>query len=263
MPEIGSFVDRKNDSRWLENAIVEGQSLMLCGAAGIGKTALASKVIAGLPAGWAGRCLHVRGAKDLRGLLYQLICRLYEAENPNVRRLLRAEGVAAVISPASLRKVSTSRMKGIIYTSLDGGDYRVFFDHLPPLTKAAAKVIKELFWMRHTPVYLLVRDEAPQRIEQVCRFFYWGEQERLTLLSLPPEAAAELLQACVERFGLTQLELSDFRREVLALSRGIPGAIVNMCMLAGQPRYQFGSRIKTKAVYIDYLLRGVQPNPEV
>jgi len=29
-----------------------------------------------------------------------------------------------------------------------------------------------------------------------------------------------------------------------------------MCTLAADPRYQYGLQIKTKSVYIDYLMRG-------
>jgi hypothetical protein len=254
LPEPPLFVDRKRESLRLEDALRKRQSLMLCGPAGIGKTALASRVIASLPSALAGRCLEIRGAKDLRDVLRQLLGRLYEAGDKNLRRQLRSEGVSAGTFAAWLKKVSTSRLKGALYHSLEGGDYRVFLDHLPPLTKPLANVVKEMFWMRHTPVYLLVRDGEEQRFERLCQFFYWGERERLPLRPLPPEAAAELLQACIERFGLAQLELTGFRQEVLALSQLIPGAIVKMCMLAADPRYQYESRIKIRTVYIDYLM---------
>lgn len=248
------FVDRKRESCRLENALLRRESLMICGPAGIGKTALVAEVIASLPAGLAGRCLKIRGAKDLRDLLRQLIWQLHEAEDKILRRQLRSERVSAASFAAWLRRLSSGRLKGTLYHSLEGGEYCVFLDHLPPLTKAAAKVVKEVFWMRHTPVYLLVRDEGAQRIDRLCQFFYWGERERFALPPLPAEAAAELLQECIERFGLARFELSDFKQEVLELSRHIPGAIVRMCTLAADPRYQYGSRIKIKSVYINYLV---------
>ena len=113
-------------------------------------------------------------------------------------------------------------MKGALYRTVERGDYRVFLDHLPPLTRAVAKVIKELFWMRNTPVYLLIRDELEQHLYQFYNFFYWGDRERLALKPLPPEAAAELLESCIERFGLAQFDLSDFREEALELSQANP-----------------------------------------
>lgn len=256
MPEMRVFVDRKSESRRLENAILERQSLMISGPAGIGKTALVAKVIASLPAGLAGRCLEIPGAKDLPDLLRQLVRRLYEAEDPNLARQLRSEGVSARGFAAWLKKLSTGRLKGTAYRTLERGDYRIVLDHLPRLTKAVAKVVKELFWMRNTPVYLLIRDAGERHLDPLYNFFYWGDRERLALPPLPAQAAAELLESCIGRFGLARLDLSDFREKVLDLSQQVPGAIVKMCMLAADPRYQYASRIKIKSVYIDYLLSG-------
>jgi hypothetical protein len=43
------------------------------------------------------------------------------------------------------------------------------------------------------------------------------------------------------------------------LSKRVPGAIVKMCALAADPQYQKGLRIKTKSVYIEYLMSGQHP----
>ena len=256
MPERLVFVDRKREASRLENAILKRQSLMICGPAGIGKTALVSKVIASLPAALAGRCLEIRGTKDLRDLLRELIRRLYETEDANLRRQLRSERVSALSFPAWLKRRSTSHLKGTLYRTLEHGDYRVFLDHFPPMSKAVAKFVKELFWMRNTPVYLLVRGEVEQHLSALHTFFYWGDRERLALQPLPAQAAAELLETCIEWFGLSRLHLADFREEALERSKRVPGAIVKMCALAADPRYQYGLRIKTKSVYIDYLMSG-------
>jgi AAA+ ATPase superfamily predicted ATPase len=250
------FVDRETEARRLDEAIRKRKSLMICGPAGIGKSTLVSKVIHRLPPDLAARCLYLRGMKDLQDLLRQLIRGLYDLKDPNLRKQLHAEGISVSNFDAWLKSLSSSRMKGTLYRAVEGGDYRVFLDHLPPLTRAVAKVIKELFWMRNTPVYLLIRDELEQHLYQFYNFFYWGDRERLVLQPLPAEAAAELLESCIEWFGLAPFDLSNFREEVLELSKQIPGAIVKMCMLAADPRYQFESRIKIKSVYIDYLMSG-------
>jgi hypothetical protein len=194
--------------------------------------------------------------KDFQDLLRQLVRGLYDLNDPNLRHQLHAEGISVLTFEAWLKTLSSSRLKGTLYRTVERGDYRVFLDHLPPLTQAVAKVIKELFWMRSTPVYIVLSDTVEYRIEQFSHFFYWGDRERLALQPLPAGAALELLESCIERFGLAQFDLSDFREEVLELSKQIPGAIVKMCMLAVDPRYQYESRIKIKSVYIDYLMSG-------
>jgi hypothetical protein len=250
------FVGRESEARHLEAAILRRESLVICGPAGIGKTALVSNIIHRLPVDLGARCLYLGGMKNLQDLLRQLIRRLYKVKDTNLRQRLHSEKVSVLNFDAWLNGLSSSRMRGTLYFAAERGDYRVFPDHLPPLTHAVAKVIKELFWMRNTPVYLLVRDRVEHRIDQFNRFFYWGDRERLALRPLPPEAAIKLLERCIERFGLSQLDLADFREEVLELSKQVPGAIVKMCALAAEPRYRYGLRIKTKTVYVDYLMSG-------
>ena len=250
------FVDRESEEHRLREALLKRESLVIFGPAGIGKTALVSNVIHRLPADLGARCLYLGGMKNLQDLLRQLIRRLYKVKDANLRQQLHSEGVSVLNFDAWLKGLSSSRMRGALYRTVERGDYRVFLDHVPPLTHAVAKVTKELFWMRNTPVYLLVRDRVEYRIDQFSRFFYWGDRERLVLPPLPPEAAIKLLESCIERFGLSQLNLADFREEVLELSKQVPGAIVKMCALAAKPRYRYGLRIKTKTVYVDYLMSG-------
>ncbi len=250
------FVDREIETRRIEDAVRGKHSLMICGPSGIGKTAVVLKVIRSLPREVSGRCLYLGNIKDLQDLLRQLIRALYEAKDSNLRRQLHTVGVSALTFDAWLKALPGNRLKGTLYRTVEQGDYRIFLDHLPPLTLAVAKVIKELFWMRKTPVYLLIQDEFAQRMYQFYNFFYWGDRERLTLQPLPYEAAAELLESCIERFGLSRLVLDDFREEVLELSKRVPGAIVKMSSLAADPRYQYGSHIKIQSVYIDYLMTG-------
>lgn len=248
------FVGRENETRRLQEAILKRECRAICGPSGVGKTALALKAISTLPPELRGRCIYVGAFKDLQDLLRQLICTLYELKDPNLRQQLHSEGVNILSFEAWLKALSSSRLKGTLFRTVERGDYHVFLDHLPPLTHAVAKIIKELFWMRKTPVYLLIRDELEQHLYQFYNFFYWGDRERLTLHPLPTEATAKLLEACIKQFGLSQLDLTDFKEEILELSKQIPGAIVKMCSLAANPRYQYGSQIKTRSIYIDYLM---------
>ena len=114
--------------------------------------------------------------------------------------------------------------------------------------------------MRRTPTYLLTRNEADEHRDHCYAGIYRDDRERMVLSPLPRAAAEELLERCIERYGLVRFDLAGFSGEVLALSKQCPGAIVEMCTLSADPRYQQGSRIKTKSVYIDYLVRGSRGN---
>jgi len=253
------FVDRQKERRRLEEAIRQRKSLAIRGPRGMGKAALASAVIGSLPAGLSAQCLYLHGSRDLRDLLRQLISRLYKFKDPPLRRRLHTEGVSALNFEGWLKNRSLNQLQGCLYRCVEQNEYQVFLHHFPPLTTPVAKVIKELFWMRNTPVYLLVRDEPDEHFDRALRLFYWGDEELLTLQPLPSWAAHRLLDDCIERFGLTQLDPSDFRDELLELSKRNPGAIVKMCSLAAGARYRHGGHVKLKSVYIDYLTGSSTP----
>ncbi|HUY13735.1 MAG TPA: ATP-binding protein [Terriglobia bacterium] len=257
---MGLFLGREKEARRLQVAIHARQSLMIAGPEGIGKTALVSKVIAELSPAMRQRCIYVSSVKDLHDLLRQLIRSLFEAEDAGLRRELHAAGVSKPGLDVWFKSLSTSRLRGTLYRTVQGNDYRIFLDHFPPLTRGMARVIKELFWMRATPVYLVPKQPAAIMAGVASHYFYWGERELLNLRPLPAHLAREILEACIQRFGLARLDLEGFREEVLELSRLVPGAIVTMCEMAADPHYQFDSQIKTKLVHIDYLMRGCAAN---
>lgn len=257
------FLDREREARRIEEGLAKKESMMLSGPADIGKTSLIKRVVRGLPKDVRSQCLYVAGFKDLHDLLKKLLKAFYQTRNPNLCLRLHAEGVSAANFEVWLKAMPSPRLKGALYRAVEHSDYRVILDHVPPLTHAVAKVIKELFWMRETAIYLLVRDGPDDRIDQFSHFFYWSRQQRLVLGPLPKPVAAEMLERCIRRFELTTFELGEFRKAVLDLSGCVPGAIVKICAMAADKRYQYGSRIKTKLVHIDYLMNGSSLGPPV
>ena len=248
------FVGREKERDRLREAILSGHSLMICGPTGAGKTALVMKAISELSPAHQNSCLYMGAVKDLQEMLRGLIRTLYEADDIRLRRELYAAGTSKTAFDGWLRNLPANRLRGTLYRAVDGAGYHVFLDHVGHLTTAMARVIKELFWMRQTPVYPVFSKEPEPRI--ISRVFYWGEREELQVGPLPLSAARQLLEYCIQRFGLVRLDLEGFRDEVLELSHLLPGAIVGMCELASKPQYQCESRIKIKLIHIDYLMRG-------
>ena len=246
-------IDRKAESLRLHQAIRKRESLLICGPAGVGKTALVSKVVAELRQDIAGSAIFVDGLLGLRPFLRVLLQNLHDAGDSTLRRQLRAEGAGGGNFKSWLKSQPTSRLKGAVYRSMQTASYWIFLDHVPHLTHAVAKVIRELVWMRNTPVYLLARGSGPEEIGHAVKIF-WNDRQRLTLEPLHESAARELLESCIGRFGLAHLNLDDFREAVLSMSGYNPGVLVKMCELAAEPRYHYGSRIKTRLIHIDYLM---------
>ncbi|HTV54357.1 MAG TPA: hypothetical protein VMI06_05525 [Terriglobia bacterium] len=256
----GFFVDREKECDRLREAVLSGQSMMIAGPRGAGKTTLVLKIISEVSPVLGNRCLYIAKVKDLQDLLRSLIRALYEAEDINLRRELHTAGISSATFDHWLRNLPANRLRSTLYRAINASGYRVFVDHVSRLTPAMARVIKQLFWMRQTPVYLVFSEEPEAR--RVSHFFYWGEQEALRLGPLPMPAGRMLLENCIHQFGLARFDLEGFRDEVLQLSQLVPGAIIAMCELASNPQYQFESRIKVKLVHIDYLMRGQTGNPK-
>jgi hypothetical protein len=257
---VGFFADREKECDRLRDAILAGQSLMVGGLRGSGKTLLVMKVISDLPPELKNRCVYIGRVRDLQEMLRSLIRALYVADDVRLKRQLHDAGVSKTSFDDWLKSLPTTRLRGTLYRTVDAAGYRVFFDHIGHLTTAMARVIKELFWMRQTPVYLISSEDLESRI--ISRFFYWGEREILQLGPLPLSAASLLLEHCIQRFGLGRLDLDGFREQILASSQLVPGAIVGMCELASKPEYQFGSQIKARMVHVDYLMRGCIVSPK-
>jgi AAA ATPase domain len=247
-----SLVGRENEAADLRRGFHERQSLLLVGAAGSGKTALVSRVLEELR---NARCFYLSAPSGLHGLLRMLVRKLYAAGDKTLRAQLRAERVSAQDFARWLRAQSSSRLKGALYRAVEAREYSIILDHAPALTAAEAKVLQELALMRSTPIYFLARPEDKRALALVSKI-YWNPAWRLRLGPLPPRAARELVEHAIRRHGLDRFELAGFRPKILRLSGRLPGAIVEMCALAAEPRYRYGERIKTNVLYVNFRTAG-------
>jgi hypothetical protein len=203
----------------------------------------------------ARRCFYLSGVDGVQPLLRWLVQRLYECGDVTLRRQLHLEGIRYNTFKSWLKRQPTSRLKGAVYRSMEKANYWLFLDHFARLTHAEAKIVRELLWMRKTPVLLLARGSAENDIGEAAGI-YRSNQLQVSLGPLPTQPARELLEHCVQEMGLEALDLAGFREEVLRLSGLVPGLIVRMCHLARAPKYQSGLRPKTKLIHIDCLMRG-------
>lgn len=251
--EESPFLGREEEAARLRAAILRREGVLIAGPQGIGKTALVTHVLGELPCEARRRTLCVDSIEGLQPLLREFVKELHRVGDSTLRSRLQAERVRSNNFKVWLRQQSTSRLKGEIYRAAEKGRYTVFLDHVQPLTHAMAKVLRELVWMRNTPVHLVARSFGEEDVGHAASL-YWASRQRLALGPLPEAAARELIEISIRRFGLAGMNLDGFCKEILKLSSGNPGAIVNMCGLASQSKYHYGSRIKTKLVYIDHLM---------
>jgi len=248
------LIGRDAEARQLQVAIRERRSQLVWGPLHSGKTFLMTNVLGGLPVDERRKCVSWAGPATRRELVEDLVRCLFSVGDPFVRRKVQADRCQESTLSRWIGEQSAIRLRGILLTAAEQGDYWFFLDHLPPVSHAFAELLKEIMYRTKTPVYLTGHGYSQADIGYAWSL-YWTDEYRLHLGPLPERAARELLERCIERFALTSLDLDDFREEMLHLSGNLPGAIVKMCEMAANPRYHYGDRVKLKLVHVDYLLQ--------
>jgi len=252
------LVGRAAELRELRAAIRKRESRLIWGATDAGKTTLMKRAISELPDAEGRKCIYWTGTATGRQLLAHFVGRLYEIGDSFLRSKVHADGAAEDSLSRWLQEQSSLRLRGLLFTAAGHGDYRFFVDHFPPATHNMARLMKEIMYRCKTPIYLAARDFSQSEMGYAWSL-YWNDALRIHLGPLSERAAREVLEGCIQRFGLEALDLESFQKETLRLSGHLPGAIVKMCELAADSRYRYGDRIKMKLVHVDYLMQSNPP----
>lgn len=261
-----TLTGRQAESRRLADAIHRRESLLIWGPTDAGKTTLVKMAINGLPDKNRRNCIYWTGTASVRQLVGELVRLLYSAGDPVVRKKVRDDGARETSLNHWLREQTSGRLKVLLYEAARKHRYWFFLDHLPPATHSMARLMKEIIWRCKTPVYLLARGCSHAEIGYAWSI-YFTPQYHISLGPLAESSSHELLEQCIQRFGLASLDLEGFREDILRMSQHIPGSIVKMCEMAADPRYHYDDQVKVKLIHVDYLMRlspsSVQHEPTV
>jgi hypothetical protein len=252
-PEL--LIGRGTEMQQLQIALGKRKSQLIWGAADAGKTSLINTAIAELPENERRRCVTWTGTASRRQIVEHLIRGLYLAGDFFVRKKVHADRATQATLNRWIGEQSAMRLRGILLMAAEQGEYRFVLDHLPPPTLKLAQLLKEIVYRTKTPVYLCGRGYSQGDIGYAWSL-YWNNEYRIRLGPLSEASARELLERCIQQFGLGSLDLGSFRKGVLHLSGHLPGSIVKMCELAADPRYRYGDQVKVQLIHVDYLLQG-------
>jgi len=248
------MIGREQEMQRLRTAIQERRSQLIWGQSDAGKTFLIQRVIAGLSDADRRKCVYWTGAASGRELVGHLLRGLYLAGDALVRRKVHADHAGELTLDRWINQQSLLRLRGILFSAAECGDYRFFVDHLPSPTHKMTHLLKDLMYRCKTPVYFTGQGYSQGEIGYAWSL-YWTEEYRIRLEPLNEALARELLELCIRKFGLSSLDLEGFREDILHFSGRLPGSIVKMCELAANPRYHYGDQVKVKLVHVDYLLQ--------
>jgi hypothetical protein len=226
---------RERELHRLRTAIQKRESRLIWGQPDAGKTFLIQRVIAALPEADRRKCIYWTGAATGRQLVSHFVRGLYVTGDPVVRRNVHADRAGECTLDRWLNKQSLLRLRGILFSAAEHGDYRFFVDHLPSPTHKMAHLLKEIMYHCKTPVYLTGHGYSQKEIGDAWSL-YWADEYRIQLEPLAETPARELLEMCIGNFGLASLDLAGFREDILHFSERSPGSIVKLCELAADSR---------------------------
>lgn len=252
--QSGLLFGRRQELARLTAAIRERRSLLIFGPPDSGKSSVVDQALTNLPGNLASRCLRLKAEGPLQRLLQQHVIRLFAAKDTVVQDAFSPRAREFHSVESWVKKQTSGRLRSLLFRAFDNGRYWIFWDNVGQLGLGHYHFLREVIWMRKTPVYLLARGLGYEYLGQATRLF-WSDEWRIELGPLAPEDARALLEAAIEREGITNLDLSEFHKQVLEASRGLPGAIVRMVAMARQPKYQYGNRVKSNLIHIDYLVQ--------
>jgi hypothetical protein len=235
LPLVGLEMERKR----IETALRRGESLLVLGPRGCGKTCLLRECSSAVPG-----TAFVEYSTNLHRLLQTLASALADAGHERIRHSLM-DGT----------KQTSVHLRGILWNALEKQPARIVLDGVHSASFPVLRVFQRSYFMRGMSIVASARDAM--ELGALGRLF-WDPRLLLQLKPLNDAAAAQLFERAVHVCGLAVPNLGEFRRRVLAAAAGNAGQIVEMCRLASKPEYRTATgRIKFELVRIDCLVSTV------
>jgi hypothetical protein len=95
-----------------------------------------------------------------------------------------------------INEQSLLRLRGILFSATEQGEYRFFLSHFPVPTHNMAHLMKEIMNRCRTPIYFTGHGYSQREIAYAWSL-YWNEGLRVRVGLLAERPARELLEACI------------------------------------------------------------------
>jgi energy-coupling factor transporter ATP-binding protein EcfA2 len=239
LPLVGLSKERRR----IEDAVRRGDSILMLGPAGSGKTALIKSIAAATPG-----AVYVEYSRVLHDMLAKLTTALIEAHHPRLTTLVRNGD-----SPAQWAGGQTSvHLRGVLWSGLESSPCLLILDDIERSSFQAYRFFQRVYFSRGMRMIAIARD--PVRLGEIRRLF-WDPRQTIQMAPLSELEASTLFELAADHFGLREFDLDDFRPRVLDNAKGNPGQIVEMCRMAREPQYRSGKHILFAPLRIDLMAR--------
>jgi energy-coupling factor transporter ATP-binding protein EcfA2 len=232
------------EQKRVETALRKGESLLVLGPKGCGKTRLLRECSLSV-SGTA----FVQYSASFHLLLQGLALALMEAGHTHISRC-----VPGGVEPAKwLSKQTSVHLRGILWKALEKQPARIVLDGIDSSSFPVLRFFQRIYFVRGMSIVASARDAFA--LGALGRIF-WDPRKTLQLKSLNDAASAELFETVARHYGIAAANMGNFRERALGAAAGNGGQIVEMCRLASKPEYLSASgKIKFELVRIDSLVR--------
>jgi energy-coupling factor transporter ATP-binding protein EcfA2 len=227
----------------IEKTVRQGESLLVLGPAGSGKTAVVRAVTASTQG-----AVYVKHRPVLHDMLASLATALIANRHPRFGRAAK-NGTP----PEKWASEQTSvHLRGLIWSGLQANPCLLVLDSIDGCSFQAYRFFQRVKFTKGMRMIAVSRDLF--RLGELHRLF-WDPRRTILMMPLSDADASTLFELAADRFGLREFDLSDFRPRVLENAKGNPGQIVEICRMARDPRYRSGKHLMFAALRIDLMAR--------
>jgi len=231
LPLVGLGPEQKR----IETALRNGESLLVLGPRGSGKTHLLRECSHRVPG-----TAFVPYSSNLHLFLQTLSLGLVDA------------GYDDTLCAAGRTKPTSVHLRGMLWNALEKRPARIIIDGIDSASFPVLRFFQRIYFVRGMSIVTSARDAFG--LGALGRLF-WDPRKTLQLKPLSDAASTALFKRAVHAYGVRAANLDEFRRRVLDAAAGNGGQIVEMCRLASRPEYLTATgRIKFELVRIDCLV---------